>query len=431
MIRALFKPGISLMRGLTTRQKMLFVTLLFLAPLAILFYQTYPQADPSTHWLVGGTLALALYGMVSFYLQADAGWLSLIAIVKRLAEGDLTAQAGSRMGGHYGTMVRALEDVNRNLGQIVASVRSSSQSVALSASEIAAGNSNLSQRTEQQASTLEETASGMEELSGTVTQNADNCKLASSLAQNAERVAREGAQAVHGVVEGMGKIDQSSKRMADIIGVIEGIAFQTNILALNAAVEAARAGEQGRGFAVVAGEVRALAQRSAEAAKEIKSLIELSVGQISDGSKKAEGAGKVIDEIVTSVQQVNQLIGEIAVASTEQSTGVGEINKAILQLEAVTQQNAALVEEASAASLTFQQQADRLKDIVARFRIAEEAAPRPVAPKPAPAPAPSKPAPAASKPLPKASTARPAPKPLPKRAAPIGPDGDDDEWKEF
>jgi methyl-accepting chemotaxis protein len=427
MVRALFKPGISLMQALTTRQKMPLVTLLFVAPLAILYYQTYPQAAPLTNWLVGGTLALALYGVVSFYLQADSGWLALIAIVKRLGEGDLTAQTGSRMGGHYGTMVRALLDVNRNLGQIVSNVRSSSQSVALSAREIAAGNANLSQRTEQQASTLEQTASGMEELSGTVTQNADNCKLASNLAQNAERVAREGAQAVHGVVEGMGKIDQSSKRMADIIGVIEGIAFQTNILALNAAVEAARAGEQGRGFAVVAAEVRALAQRSADAAKEIKSLIELSVGQISDGSKKAEGAGKVIDEIVTSVQQVNQLIGEIAVASSEQSTGVGEINKAILQLESVTQQNAALVEEASAASLTFEQQADRLKEIVARFRISEEAAPRP-APA-APTRAAPKAAPAQPKPLPK--TARPAPKPLPKRAAPIGPDGDEDEWKEF
>ena len=283
--------------------------------------------------------------------------------------------------------------------------------------------------------TLEETASGMEELSGTVTQNADNCKLASSLAQNAERVAREGAQAVHGVVEGMGKIDQSSKRMADIIGVIEGIAFQTNILALNAAVEAARAGEQGRGFAVVAAEVRALAQRSAEAAKEIKSLIELSVSQISEGSQKAEGAGNVIDAIVTSVQQVNQLIGEIAVASTEQSTGVGEINKAILQLESVTQQNAALVEEASAASMTFQQQADHLKGIVSRFRIGEEPSARPAAPAGKAVPKAAAPG---AKSLPKAASAapRPAAKPLPKREplpkrAPIGPQGDEDEWKEF
>jgi methyl-accepting chemotaxis protein len=431
MINAIFKPGTALMKALTTRQKMPLVALLFLLPLGILYYQSYPQISPLTNWLVGCTLALALYGMVSFYLQADGGWLALIAIIRRLAEGDLTAQADTKMGGHYGTMVRALQDVNRNLGQIVSSVRASSQAVALSAGEIAAGNSNLSQRTEQQASTLEQTASGMEELSGTVTQNADNCKLASSLAQNAERVAREGAQAVHGVVEGMGKIDKSSKRMADIIGVIEGIAFQTNILALNAAVEAARAGEQGRGFAVVAGEVRALAQRSAEAAKEIKSLIELSVSQISEGGLKAEGAGKVIDEIVTSVQQVNQLIGEIAVASSEQSTGVAEINKAILQLESVTQQNAALVEEASAASMTFQHQADHLKGIVSRFRIAEAPAARPASAAP-------KAAAPAAKPLPKAApaTPRPAAKPLPKqeptpKRAPIGPQLDEDEWKEF
>ncbi len=260
----------------------------------------------------------------------------------------------------------------------------------------------------------------MEELSGTVRQNADNCKLASGLAQSAEQVARQGAEAVHAVVEGMGRIDQSSKRMADIIGVIEGIAFQTNILALNAAVEAARAGEQGRGFAVVASEVRALAQRSAEAAKEIKALIEQSVGQISDGSRKAEGAGKVIDEIVVSVQQVNQLISEIAVASSEQSAGVGEINKAILQLETVTQQNAALVEQAAASSLTFQEQADRMRDLVARFKITEEA---PIVP-PRQAPSGAAPKPRAA-PLP-----RPGPRPLPKKMARQAV-GADDEWKEF
>lgn len=438
MIRFLFKPGVKLMQVLTTRQKMPLVSVLFLLPLGILYYQMYPQVDGFTTWLVGGTAALALYMVVSFYLQADSGWLSLIAIIKRLAEGDLTAEVAAKMGGHYGTMMHALRDVNRNLGQIVSSVRASAHAVALSAGEIAAGNSNLSQRTEQQASTLEETASGMEELSGTVTQNADNCKLASELSQNAERVARQGAQAVHGVVQGMGKIDQSSKRMADIIGVIEGIAFQTNILALNAAVEAARAGEQGRGFAVVAGEVRALAQRSAEAAKEIKALIELSVSQISDGSRQAEGAGKVIDEIVVSVQQVNELIGEIAVASSEQSAGVSEINKAILQLETVTQQNAALVEQASASSLTFQEQADRMRQIVARFRIADEAATAvraaaaPAGPRPS-ATAALKAAPAAGAARPKPE-ARPAPRPLPKRAAAAGAApaaGEEDEWKEF
>jgi methyl-accepting chemotaxis protein len=259
----------------------------------------------------------------------------------------------------------------------------------------------------------------MEELAGTVKQNADNCSLASGLAQSAEKVAREGAQAVHGLVQRMGAIDQSSKRMADITGVIEAIAFQTNILALNAAVEAARAGEQGRGFAVVASEVRALAQRSAEAAKEIKALIGQSVAQIKDGGREAEGAGKVIDDIVVSVQQVNQLISEIAVASSEQSAGVGEINKAVLQLESMTQQNAALVEEAAASSLTFQEQADRLRSIVAQFRFGDETA---AAPRPAPS---ARPAPAAQK---ADALPRPARRPLPAgRPAAAA----DDEWKEF
>jgi len=362
-MKLIFAPGIGLMHRLSTAQKMPLISALFLLPLAIVLYETRGQLSNTTLWLAGGALVLALYAVVSFYLQADSGWLLLIGVTRRLAEGDLTARINTKMGGHYGTMMRTLEEVNRNLGQIVSSVRGSAHSVALSAGEIAAGNTNLSQRTEQQASTLEETASGMEELSGTVKQNADNCKLASNLAQNAEAVARQGATSVHGVVEGMGKIDQSSKRMADIIGVIEGIAFQTNILALNAAVEAARAGEQGRGFAVVASEVRALAQRSAEAAKEIKALIQQSVEQIGEGGRMAEGAGKVIDEIVVSVQQVNELISEIAVASSEQAAGVGEINKAIVQLEAVTQQNAALVEEASASSLTFQEQATGLHQV--------------------------------------------------------------------
>ncbi|HXI37074.1 MAG TPA: methyl-accepting chemotaxis protein, partial [Burkholderiales bacterium] len=229
---------------------------------------------------------------------------------------------------------------------------------------------------------------------------------------------------VHAMNTAMDAIKSSSDNIAKIIKTIDEIAFQTNILALNAAVEAARAGEQGRGFAVVASEVRALAQRSGEAAKEIRALIQQSVAQISDGSKQAEGAGKVIDDIVVSVQRVNQLIGEIAVASSEQSAGVGEINKAILQLEGVTQQNAALVEEASAASLTFQEQADRLRDLVARFKVFEEA--------PAPARKPAAPAakaPAAT-PLPKAEAGVRA-RPLPRKAAGHQAVGAEDEWKEF
>jgi methyl-accepting chemotaxis protein len=242
----------------------------------------------------------------------------------------------------------------------------------VTAQEIAAGNVNLSQRTEEQASTLEETASGMEELSTTVKQNAENCKLAKSLAGQANDVAVKGGEMVHKVVNTMGLIDKSSKKIVDIIGVIEGIAFQTNILALNAAVEAARAGEQGRGFGVVASEVRNLAQRSATAAKEIKALIEESVNNVNQGGKLVDETGHIINNVVVSVQQVTQLIGEIAAASEEQNTGVEEINKAILQMDNVTQQNAALVEEATASSLAFEEEAKKLSEAVSKFKLAEE-----------------------------------------------------------
>ena len=385
-------------------------------------------AEPSLlkSWIgiaIGIAWLLAIYYHLGFYAGAQMSWTVLKTMGKRIETNDLNPLPPSGLDarmealvrqGQFGYMLETLQRTHSGLREIVAQARHCAEDIATGANEIAAGNANLSQRTEQQASTLEETASGMEELASTVTQNASNCKLASGLSQNAETVARQGASAVHGLVEGMGRIDQSSKRMADIIGVIEGIAFQTNILALNAAVEAARAGEQGRGFAVVAGEVRALAQRSAAAAKEIRSLIEQSVDQISDGGKKAVAAGKVIDEIVVSVQRVNQLIGEIAVASAEQSTGVAEINKAIAQLESMTQQNAALVEEASASSLAFQEQADRLRRVVARFKLDEQPAPAPMRAAPRPA-------------------AQPAPKrtPLPHRAMAMQTAGGDDEWKEF
>src|SRR4051812_14308593 len=421
-MKLLFAPGMALMGKLSNQKKLPLISALFILPFGILYYDTYARLSVADNVSVWVALALAVYAMTSFYLQAGTAWGQLMGLTRRVAQGDLTARLETRLSGQFGLMMEALMELTRSLGQIVSQVRSSSHAVAHSATEIAAGNSNLSQRTEQQASTLEETASGMEELAGTVKQNADNCKLASDLAQQAEQVAKQGAQAVHGVVGGMGKIDQSSKRMADIIGVIEGIAFQTNILALNAAVEAARAGEQGRGFAVVASEVRALAQRSAEAAKEIRALIQQSVSQISDGSKQAEGAGKVIDDIVVSVQQVNQLIGEIAVASSEQSAGVGEINKAILQLEGVTQQNAALVEEASAASLTFQDQADRLRDLVARFEVPELAAPAPARKATAAPRGPS------AAPLPRAHAGV---RPLPRKAPAHKAVGAEDEWKEF
>jgi methyl-accepting chemotaxis protein len=430
-MKMLFAPGMAVMHRLPNGQKLPLLAVLFMVPLGILWWQTRDSLSPGQNAVILATLVLACYAIASFYLQVREGWLRLGAAMKAIAQGDLTAKPGTAAHGAFGSALQELAAVGRNLGRVVGEMRAAAQSVALSANEIAAGNSNLSQRTEQQASTLEETASGMEELAGTVQKNAENCKLASDLAQNAETVARNGAKAVHGVVESMGKIDQSSKRMADIIGVIEGIAFQTNILALNAAVEAARAGEQGRGFAVVAGEVRALAQRSAEAAKEIKSLIEQSIGQIREGGKQASGAGKVIDDIVVSAQQVNEIIGEIAVASSEQSAGVGEINKAILQLESMTQQNAALVEQASASSLAFQEQADRMRDVAAGFRLDEakvQPAPAP-APRPAVAPAAAPAVKAAAEPVPPLPKAEA--KPLPRRKPAPEPVGAEDEWKEF
>ena len=380
-MKAIFMPVVLLMLRLPNEKKLPLMLATFFLPLALLFYETGDQLSAGLKAWIAGGVALGVYVMVAFYIQANEGWTKVLGPFERLAKGDLTGKVDSTgLGGHFGLFLRLLDDINRSFGEIVTQVRASSHAVALSAKEIAEGNSNLSRRTEQQASTLQQTASGMEQLSATVKQNADNCRLASEQAQSADAVARSGAQQVHGVVQIMASIDQGSKRMAEIIGVIEGIAFQTNILALNAAVEAARAGDQGRGFAVVASEVRALAKRSAEAAKEIRALIEQSVAQVSEGSRQSAAAGKVIDDIVASVQRGNGLIGEIASASAEQSAGVEEINKAIMQLENVTQQNAALVEAAAAKSMSFQEEADRLIQVVARFKIEEEApVPSPVA----------------------------------------------------
>jgi methyl-accepting chemotaxis protein len=270
-----------------------------------------------------------------------------------------------------GQLLQALKVMNDSLRKIVGEVRGSTDAISTASQQIAAGNEDLSSRTEQQASSLEETASSMEELTSTVLQNAENAKQANELAAGASDVAVKGGEVIGQVVRTMSSINESSKKITDIISVIDGIAFQTNILALNAAVEAARAGEQGRGFAVVAAEVRTLAQRSAAAAKEIKQLIGDSVHEVDSGTRLVDEAGKTMEQIVTAVKRVTDIMSEIAAASQQQSSGIAEVNQAITQMDQVTQQNAALVEEASAAAESLKQQAQQLVQAVAVFKLAE------------------------------------------------------------
>jgi methyl-accepting chemotaxis protein len=292
-----------------------------------------------------------------------------LAAARQVAEGDLTARIEVRSGDETGRLLQALKTMNENLVKIVGDVRQGTDAIGTASGQIASGNQDLSSRTEEQASSLEETAASMEELTSTVKQNADNARQANQLAMSASQVAVKGGHVVSQVVDTMGSINSSSRKIVDIISVIDGIAFQTNILALNAAVEAARAGEQGRGFAVVAAEVRNLAQRSAAAAKEIKTLIDDSVGKVDEGSKLVDEAGRTMTEIVDSVKRVTDIMAEITAASQEQTTGIEQINQAITQMDQVTQQNAALVEEASAAAQSLQEQAQGLSVAVSAFKL--------------------------------------------------------------
>ncbi|HEL4246337.1 TPA: cache domain-containing protein [Stenotrophomonas maltophilia] len=312
---------------------------------------------------------LMLENLNAMMAVSDDNLGKLSQLLSAIAEGDLTA----RMHGDYqGVFARMRDDANTTvaqLTQIVGQIQASASSITLAAGEIASGNSDLSRRTEQQAANLEETAASMEELTSTVRQNAEHARQANQLAIGAQGVASQGGSVVGQVVNTMSAIEASSKKIAEIISVIDGIAFQTNILALNAAVEAARAGEQGRGFAVVAGEVRTLAQRSAAAAKEIKGLIDDSVGKVAEGSSLVHQAGSTMGEIVASVQRVTDIMAEISAASQEQSAGIEQVNQTVVQMDETTQQNAALVEEATAAARAMEDQAAQLADAVAIFRL--------------------------------------------------------------
>jgi methyl-accepting chemotaxis protein len=360
---------------------------------------------------------------------SEIGLNEVVRVLGALAKGDLTETITNDYSGTFGQLKDDSNATVAQLTDIITRIKEAGDTINTAAKEISSGNTDLSQRTEEQASSLEETAASMEELTSTVKQNAENAKQANQLAAGASDIAVRGGDAVGQVVNTMSSISESSKKIVDIISVIDGIAFQTNILALNAAVEAARAGEQGRGFAVVAGEVRNLAQRSAAAAKEIKTLINDSVEKVSEGTQQVDRAGKTMEEIVTAVKRVTDIMAEISAASAEQSSGIEQVNQAITQMDDVTQQNAALVEEAAAAAESLEEQAQQLAELMSTFRLANErssalalSAPRRT-PETHMMAAPKAAAPRAAAPKP---VARKAGKALPKSAA-----EEDEEWKEF
>jgi len=376
----------------------------------------------TTYQLFGILLVTVIVGaaiMVWLVRRITTPLNEAVGIARIVASGDLSTDIQVRGTDEVGMLLKSLKDMHDSLADVVGKVRAGTVAIAHASAEIAQGNNDLSARTEEQASSLEETAAAMEELTVTVKRNGESAGQASSLAGEASDVAVRGGDAVAQVIMTMGSINESSRKIVDIIGVIDGIAFQTNILALNAAVEAARAGEQGRGFAVVASEVRNLAQRSAAAAKEIKGLIGDSVEKVENGSRLVGQAGTTMDEVVGSVKRVTSIIGEIAVASGEQNAGIDQINQAISQMDAVTQQNAALVEQAAAAAEAMQQQAQSLEQAVSVFKIHENFVHSAPAPR---APVHARPVPRAAKAPPPRIASKPATKPV---AA------GDTEWEEF
>jgi methyl-accepting chemotaxis protein-1 (serine sensor receptor) len=383
-------------------------------------YQQAQAALRTFRIVTYGALIAGLGGALLSYLALRAAiarpLAEALAHFDAIAAGDLHRPIVVRTRDEMGLLIEGLARMQRSLTDTVRAVRSGSESIASATKEIAAGNVDLSSRTEEQASALQETASSMDQLTGTVRQNADNARQASALAANASEIANKGNAVVGQVVGTMGEINQSSAKIADIIAIIEGIAFQTNILALNAAVEAARAGEEGRGFAVVAGEVRSLAQRSSAAAKEIKELIDTSVERVRSGSALVDQAGRTMEEIIGAVQRVTDIMGEIAAASEEQSSGIEQVARAVTQMDEVTQQNAALVEEAAAAAHSLEDQAAKLRATVAVFQIDDGPAPSSAAAAPTRAKRAVRAAPAA-----RAHAPAPAPKSAPASAPAVQP----------
>jgi methyl-accepting chemotaxis protein len=379
-MRRLFAPAFFVLSRLSTMGAFAMVgTLLMFAPLAGLWLATSSTAGATLAGSFIGTAALVLaceavplYFLIALHLATERAMCDLRGTVERIASGDLTVHAAlgavAADGSERARLWGSFEQMSRSLTGIVNQVRNSADAIVATAGNVADGNAHLSRRSHEQAATLEQTAAGMEELAATVKRNAESCSRANGLAENGSRIASRAAKQMQQVAAVMQKIDESSRSVADILGTIEGISFQTNILALNAAVEAARAGEHGHGFAVVATEVRELARRSGESAKEIKALIGDSADSVAEGTRLVDGAEATMDEVVTSVAQVNKVIAEIALASSEQSSRVDEINGAIAQMESVTQQYAALVEEAAAAAHSFEEEAARLEEVVGAFK---------------------------------------------------------------
>jgi len=364
------------------------VAVLFCVPLAIALAASPPGWN-AAGIAIAVTFAFAVYYIAALLATTDRAWDDIHRLTHALSENDLrssevpdprTLSETNRAGrGQMGKLYRALAETHANLAAIVTQAHRSAAVVRAAADQLAAGGDNLSRRTESEASTLEQTAAAMEELATTVRETAENCRQASELAAAATIAAREGSRTAADVIATMTRIGAGSRRIVDIIGVIEGIAFQTNILALNAAVEAARAGEQGRGFAVVASEVRALAHRSAEAAREIKALIGESAADVAAGDRLVQAAGDIINDITDKAEQVNELLGVIAIASREQASGVDSVNGALGQLQGVTQDNAAAVQGAAHSAAKLRDEAARLFELVRRFRLDQQAAEEPPA----------------------------------------------------